>query len=85
MFLHLGGDCMVKLEEVIMVINAENTAKSHNIVDFFNNKKDKKIEIYKIDGENVKSVIITDKKIYYSPISSQTLKKRAGFVEQLMV
>jgi hypothetical protein len=34
-------------------------------------------------GENYVSIIITDKTIYLSPISSQTLKKRASFIEEL--
>lgn len=82
MFIHLGGDCMVKSIDVIMIINAENNNKVQTMIESIQNSRVKK-DLYKIDEDNIKSMIITDNKIYFSPISSQTLKKRASFISEL--
>lgn len=82
MFLHLGGDCMVKLKDIIAILNAENSVNVQSTIDFLNKAQSEKI-IERIDHNDCKSVIITDKKIIYSPISSQTLKKRANFVNTI--
>jgi len=82
MFMHLGGDCMIKLDEIVFIVNVEKGMKPQHVNDFLK-KYNEKGRIQKITGENYKSMVITDNKIYFSPISSQTLKKRAGFINKL--
>lgn len=82
MFLHLGGDVLTDLKSVIVIINTENTLGNSN-QEFLKIAAQEGF-IKKIDQESTKSVIVTDKKVYLSPISSQTLKKRAGFVNELV-
>jgi len=82
LFLHLGADKMIKLRDLIVIINNENPQKNNNIGEFFE-KAQHLLEVEKIEKDNHKSIVITDDKIYFSPISSQTLKKRANFVADL--
>lgn len=77
MFIHIGGDVVVRAKEVITILDvngnkSEKNAKKNNNFDI-NIGKSKVVKI----SQEIKSIIITDDKIYYSPISSLTLKKRA--------
>jgi hypothetical protein len=71
MFLHIGGDTMVRLRDVIGIFNMQTPDLLENIeaspVDFDENQ-----------AGAVKSCIVTTDKVYFSPISSLTLKKRAA-------
>ena len=82
MFLHLGGDVLTDLKSIIVIINTENALEINSNQEFLKTAAEEGF-IHKIDPENCKSVIVTDKKVYLSPISSQTLKKRASFVNEL--
>lgn len=75
---------MIKLRDLIVIINNENPQKNNDTENFLK-KAQKSLEVEKIENDNHKSIIITDDKVYYSPISSQTLKKRANFVTDLGV
>ena len=74
MFLHLGSDVSVALNDVI-AINDYSYLKTIN-KEFLKNMRSKKF-IIDISENDPKSFVITDKKIYLSAISSVTLKKRA--------
>lgn len=82
MFVHLGGDTLVGSKDIIAIINYENNTKNNVIQDFLKRETAKQT-IKKLEGESYKSIIIADKNIFLSPISSTTLKKRAHFVENL--
>ncbi|MBS3976664.1 MAG: DUF370 domain-containing protein [Syntrophomonadaceae bacterium] len=77
MYLHLGNEIIVRKSDIIAIIDVVNSRSSTNnnlirIADI--EGKIKKIS----DNENVKSLIVTDKKNYLSNISSATLWKRAN-------
>jgi regulator of extracellular matrix RemA (YlzA/DUF370 family) len=82
MFLHLGGDFSTKLKNIIAIVNAENALGASTNREFLKTAEEEGF-IQAIDHDNVKSIIITDKKVYLSPISSHTLKKRANFIHEL--
>ena len=76
MFIHLGGEKIIRASELIAIfdISMEKTSKiSKQFIQ--PSRKRKKIEI--IGEEDSKSLVVTNNKVYYSPISSTTLKKRA--------
>jgi hypothetical protein len=82
MFLHLGDDVLTQLDQVIVIINSENLDGVKTNAEFLANAATKGM-IKKIDtGEN-KAIVITKQKIFMSPISVHTLKKRANFVNNL--
>lgn len=82
MFLHLGGDTMVSFEEIISIINAEHAMGANSTKEFLKQAaRHERVE--RLDGDNYKSIIVTPTKVYLSPISSLTLKKRANFIDNL--
>jgi hypothetical protein len=77
MFIHLGGEKIIRAAELIAIfdLSMEKTSKiSKQFI--LNAEKEKKIEM--IGEEDSKSLVVTINKVYYSPISSSTLKKRAN-------
>jgi extracellular matrix regulatory protein B len=77
MFIHLGGEKIIRAIELIAIfdLSMEKTSKiSKQFI--IHAEKEKKIEM--IGEEDSKSLVVTINKVYYSPISSSTLKKRAN-------
>ncbi|MCF8565717.1 DUF370 domain-containing protein [Alicyclobacillus tolerans] len=75
MFIHIGGDTMVHLEDVIGIFDIQSKSSPLTAQFLEQIKQQPAIEV--VDPGEIKSFILTDKKLYYSPISSLTLKKRA--------
>lgn len=73
MFIHIGSNIMVNLDQILFILNRESDVKINRI----------NLEEQWVDGDNYKSIVVTDNKIYYSPISSQTLRQRVNFVKEL--
>ncbi len=81
MFLHLGGDVVVKMKNIVAIMDLETTSVS-KITKEYLKKITLKNNVININTEDLpKSYVITDengeKKVYVSPISSRTLNKRA--------
>ncbi|MDA8234324.1 MAG: DUF370 domain-containing protein [Clostridia bacterium] len=77
MFLHLGGDVIVSKNDIIAIIDIKNLNRNVATKEFLQ-VADQEGFIKKIsDKANEKSLILTTKNVYLSPISSTTLKKRA--------
>jgi len=69
MFLHIGEDCSVPIEDIAVILDCgaempESTLESLNALE--------KINI----GETYRSAIVTTNRVYYSHIAKQTLRKR---------
>lgn len=84
MFLHIGGDIVIPMKNVIAILDIETTTLSKDTKDFLKIAEEEGF-IEAISGDLPKSFVITEiekkSKIYLSPISSVTLQKRAGFIE----
>jgi hypothetical protein len=77
MFIHLGGEKIIRATELIAIFDLSMEKTSKISKQFINHaEKEKKIET--IGEEDSKSLVVTLNKVYYSPISSSTLKKRAN-------
>ena len=81
MFVHLGGDTLINSKRIVAIIDAQNSLGANSTKEFLKTAQEEGF-VKKIN-EECASIVITDKTIYLSPISSQTLKKRAGFIEGL--
>jgi hypothetical protein len=85
MFLHLGENVVIPLSEIIAIFDVNSTTGIDTR--HFLRVSDEEGFIKKITKEEPKSFVLTerDKKtiIYLSPISSVTLSKRSGFVDEL--
>ncbi|QYR21701.1 DUF370 domain-containing protein [Paenibacillus sp. sptzw28] len=76
MYIHLGGEKIIRAAELVAIfdISIEQSSKlSKQFVAQARKRKD--VEV--IGEEEAKSIVVTRQKIYYSPISSATLKKRS--------
>ncbi|RXJ02851.1 DUF370 domain-containing protein [Anaerobacillus alkaliphilus] len=81
MFIHLGGDTVIRSKDVIAILDrqVETSETTGEFLDY-NGQQNKVEEIAK---DMTKSIVITTDKVYLSPISSSTLKRRALFVSDI--
>lgn len=76
MFIHLGGEKVIRTSELIAIFDI--SIEQAKISKQFMNQAAKGKKTETIGEEEPKSLVVTQTKIYYSPISSTTLKKRAN-------
>ena len=83
MYIHLGGEYVVRQDEIIGIFDLENTTVSQKTRSFLT-KAEKRKEVINVSYELPKSFIITSKnnknKVYISQISSGTLSNRLGII-----
>ncbi|MBM7095358.1 DUF370 domain-containing protein [Bacillus sp. H-16] len=77
MFIHLGGDTVIRSKDVVAILDHQSRGLSQDNQDFLTNGKEQD-HITQISPDLVKSVVITAERVYLSPISSLTLKRRAN-------
>ncbi len=86
MFLHIGGDIVIPVKDVIAIMDIDTTTISKDTKEFLKIAEEEGF-IRSISEDLPKSFIITeiDKKsiIYLSPISSVTLKKRSQYISEI--
>lgn len=79
MYLHIGADICVKIKDIVAVMDMETSSTSRITQDFLRQKKN---DVISVNDELPKSYVIVNTKgkttLYISPISSQTLLKRAN-------
>jgi hypothetical protein len=79
-YIHLGGEKIIRTSQLVAIfdISIEQSSKlSRQFV--VHAQKNKEVET--IGEEDPKSIVVTEHKVYYSPISTSTLKKRAHILE----
>ena len=78
--LHIGGDTIVPLAHILFILDYQKTVDKKASASF-QNMEEKGAECIWLCSKKIKSVIFTSdgtrQKIYFSPISSGTLYKRA--------
>lgn len=74
MYLFLEDDCMINICDIIFIIDYIHLENSINKETFEKEVENKKI--VNLANGNEKSVIVTDKSIYFSSYSTQSIKKR---------
>ena len=86
MYLHLGQDTVVRLDEIIGIFDIENASISRHTKRYLAHAEQKG-RVVNVSSELPKSFIVCEQNrrvtVYISQISSQTLKKRAGFAQHL--
>nr|WP_306220461.1 extracellular matrix/biofilm biosynthesis regulator RemA family protein [Cohnella sp. WQ 127256] len=76
----MGGEKVIRTSQLVAIfdISIEQSSKlSRQFV--VHAQKNKEVET--IGEEDPKSIVVTEHKVYYSPISTATLKKRAHYLE----
>ena len=77
MYLHIGNEMMVSLDELVMIIDMESSNNREANKEYLCYAAWDKRVVYVSGNTNNRSIIITKEKIFYSPISVDTLVKRA--------
>lgn len=80
--MHIGGDTVVSIKDVITIIDHQSVKTSKITKKFLEDERKKK-RLVDTNQEETKSYVITQDVIYCSPISSLTLKRRAQYVNNL--
>jgi hypothetical protein len=75
MYVHLGGERIVRASELVAIFDI-SIEQSSRISRQFTAWASKRKNVEVIGEEEPKSIVVTTQKVYYSPISSSTLKKR---------
>lgn len=80
MFLHIGNDEVIKSKSIIIIVNYQLAKETNQLASI--NRGKEIIELVS-NEEQIKSIIITNEKVYYSPLSSATLKKRDSLYKSI--
>lgn len=84
MFLHLGADVVVSLKRVVAIIDLKSSQTAASTRDFVARSQRAKA-VVDVAGGDAKSLVLTEREVYLSPISSLTLMKRAHFLSNRLV
>jgi hypothetical protein len=76
-FLYLGGDVVVPVKEVVGIFDLRLRV-SPVTREFLNVARDEGIFRVVAGDERAKSLVITSRRVYLSPVSCHTLKRRAS-------
>ncbi|WP_117167981.1 extracellular matrix regulator RemB [Paraliobacillus sediminis] len=82
MFIHIGGDNVIRSEDVIAIIDQQFVASSTINAEMIDNQRQAK-NVLDLQEETTKAIVITKDYIYYSPLSVLTLKKRASMISTI--
>jgi len=77
MFLHLGGEISIPQREIMGIFDYEAVNQSPITKEFLDLARNDKNVVEIAGALQFKSFIITNTKVFLSPISSTTLQKRA--------
>ncbi len=76
LYIHLGDNFVIPSKEVVMIIDHHSSKTSKIVTEFLEKQQNHAVKL--ANGET-KSIVVTTDKIYFSPLASGTLKKRAKF------
>jgi hypothetical protein len=72
LYIHFGEEIIIHEKDIIAIIDKKSVELSESMNDLLSHDEH---SIQKL-GKSFKSIIITTKNIYFSPLTSNTLKKR---------
>lgn len=80
MYIHLGGEKIIRTSQLIAIFDISIEQSSKVSKQFIvQAQKNRKVET--IGEEDPKSIVVAEDRVYYSPISTSTLKKRAHYLD----
>ncbi|MEK3988076.1 MULTISPECIES: extracellular matrix regulator RemB [Robertmurraya] len=74
MYVHIGEETLVRAIDIVAIISKESVVSSSQMNELLTNDR---LVVVDLSKGGYKSIVITKDKIYYSPLSSGTLKKRS--------
>ena len=87
--MHLGQDVVIRTDEIVCVFDLDNSTVSKNTREFLR-LCEKSGRVVNVSTELPKSFVLCStkkdgQKVYISQISSATLLKRAGFMDEIKI
>lgn len=76
MYLHIGGDYLLSTKEIVGIFDFESTAEHTEDTLAFLQEAERQNLTEIVSPDIPRSYVVTSHRIYFSPISSTTLKKR---------
>ena len=80
MYIHLGGEKIIRTSQLIAIFDV-SIEQSSKISKNFVTQAHQNRKVETIGEEDPKSIVVADDRVYYSPISTSTLKKRAHYLD----
>lgn len=74
MYLHIGDDILVHTDEIVAILDKKLLESSPILAEFLQQKAEVTLHLAQ---KSIKSIVVTTKHVYYSPLASVTLKKRS--------
>jgi hypothetical protein len=80
-FLHVGGDVVVRMGEVVAILDqrAAEASATRELLGFRRSQG----RVVHVAGGQPKSLVICTERIFLSPISAGTLRRRVGLLDEL--
>ncbi|WLR50869.1 DUF370 domain-containing protein [Bacillus tianshenii] len=82
MFIHLGEEIVIRSEDVIAIIDGQ-LIESSTIMSEFIRGQEREKGITEVSAGAAKSIVVTKDRVYFSPLSSVTLKRRSQMISDL--
>lgn len=76
MFIHIGGTTVIRTREIVAIFSVDIEAASPVTAAYLRNVREAG-RVHVIDANETKSIVVTKDRVYYSPISALTLKRRS--------
>lgn len=80
MYIHLGGEKIIRTSQLVAIFDI-SIEQSSKLSRQFVAQAQKNRVVETIGEEDPKSIVVTEERVYYSPISTSTLKKRAHYLD----
>jgi hypothetical protein len=80
MYIHLGGEKIIRTSQIVAIFDV-SIEQSSKMSRQFVAQAQKNRGVETIGEEDPKSIVVTKQRVYYSPISTSTLKKRAHYLD----
>ncbi len=75
MYIHIGGEYAVLMQDIVGIMDIENTSTSRVTRDFLR-KKEEEGKVITTSPDLPKSFVVTGEYVYITPVTAQTLEKR---------
>lgn len=82
MFIYIGNDLVVESTYIISILDAQLERTSSKLQRIVKVSKDK-VQLHG-DKATAKSIVVTDNALYYSPLSTLTLKKAKELYQNMI-
>ncbi len=76
MFLHIGEDTLIRDKDIIGIFDMDTSTVNKATRDYLKKAEQEKRVVY-VNYDLPKCFVVTDKKVFISPINTSTLSKRA--------